>query len=114
LQARLTGVTAFPSVRRARVVVAELAEASGALAALSERLEQACVSLGVARQSRAYRPHVTLARARPPANLAKHLDCPAFAAAGVALSEIVLFRSTPSATGSVYTALARAAFVAPQ
>ncbi len=106
IDARWSGVTAFPASRRARVVVAELAEPAGALAALADRLESAVEALGVAREGRAFRAHVTLARIKHPCSVESWIDAARLGGA-VRFDELVLYRSELLSTGSVYTALAR-------
>src|SRR5690349_14836529 len=58
---RAMRVDAFPDARRARVLVLPLDD-DGFLTALHEQVEQLAAALGFERESRAYRPHLTLAR----------------------------------------------------
>ncbi|HEV2644334.1 MAG TPA: RNA 2',3'-cyclic phosphodiesterase [Candidatus Elarobacter sp.] len=60
----LAGVGAFPSFRRARVVWIGVTP-SVQLARLYDDVDVACERLGVPRETRAFRPHVTLGRVRP-------------------------------------------------
>jgi 2'-5' RNA ligase len=60
-QGRLEG---FPSLGRAHVLVLECDGADARLAELAARAEQAAEASGVAREERAFRPHLTLARSR--------------------------------------------------
>lgn len=62
-EARLTAVGAFPSLRRPRVVWVGL-EASPELAALQKDVEDELAVLGIDREERSFRPHLTLGRAR--------------------------------------------------
>lgn len=57
-------VTAFPSEKRARVIVVELVEEEDALRRLQSRIEDELAGLGAAREERPFRLHVTLGRAR--------------------------------------------------
>lgn len=72
----LSGLGVFPSLRRPRVLVAR-AEAEPVLEALHRRVEAALGQLGFEPESRAFRPHVTLARfprgRRPSSSLCAHL-----------------------------------------
>jgi 2'-5' RNA ligase len=63
---RLGALGAFPSVRRARVIWAGLDDATGGLAGLAESIGEALEPLGFPRETRAFQPHVTLARLRAP------------------------------------------------
>lgn len=69
LASHWAGIDGFPSLRRARVLVAQLADDDGQLAALAQALEKLTAAHDVAPETRPYRPHVTLARLRTPANL---------------------------------------------
>ena len=96
-EARLGG---FPTLGRAHVVVLECAGADARLAEIAARADDAAFALGVPRDGRAYRPHVTLARSR------KELDARKLAARfaprplGLATS-LVLYESA----GGKYTPL---------
>jgi 2'-5' RNA ligase len=101
----------FPSRGPIRIVAAALSGAA-ALRALHESIEQRCKFLGYQREQRAFRPHVTLARARPvlPARFrqpaadatAALLPGPAFAPA-----EFVLMQSRLDTAGAKYIMQAR-------
>lgn len=77
----LSGLGAFPSPRRPRVLVAQV-NASPMLG-LQQRVDSAMAGLGFAAEQRPYHPHVTLARVRPAAReaasrlLAGHLGATA-------------------------------------
>ena len=66
LTARATALGAFPSTRRARVFVLELGEPGGRIAELAKALDELAGRVGVLAETRPFRAHVTLARARPP------------------------------------------------
>jgi 2'-5' RNA ligase len=59
----LCGLGAFPSLRKPRVLWIGV-EANVALAALYQKVDDACASLGVTREARAFHPHVTVGRVR--------------------------------------------------
>jgi 2'-5' RNA ligase len=61
----LKGFGFFPDVRRTRVFWAGV-EAPAGLSRLAEQIEEAMRSIGFAREERAFRPHLTLARFRVP------------------------------------------------
>jgi 2'-5' RNA ligase len=57
---------AFPDFARPRVIFFGIEEGFEQLAALAGRLEEACEALGVERESRPFRAHLTLARIKQP------------------------------------------------
>lgn len=59
------GVECFPDRGPVRIITAALGGQVEALAAVHAAIEQRCRFLGFERETRAYRLHVTLARARP-------------------------------------------------
>src|SRR3954447_24958676 len=58
-------VDCFPNRGPVRIVTSALGGSVKPLRALHEAIEQRCKFLGYEREQRAFRPHVTLARARP-------------------------------------------------
>lgn len=60
---RVAGLTAFPEPERPRVIVAEV-EAPQALHTLNEGLEDASAELGLGREERRYKPHLTIGRVK--------------------------------------------------
>lgn len=105
---RLTGLGAFPSPARARVIWVGLDDAGGALASLAGTLAAGLAELGVPQERRPWRPHLSVARLRVPEGVG-----PALASAGpidtpgFRVSEIVLFQSHLRPQGPVYEALGR-------
>ena len=63
-EVELSGFGAFPSERRGRVLWADAGRGSDRLGEIAADVEDALEPLGFEREPRAYRPHVTLARAR--------------------------------------------------
>lgn len=104
--ASLAGALLFPSARRPRVVALAL-EPAVELGALAERVERGTVAAGFPVEPRAFRPHLTLGRARDSrvrlavtASVTAHGDA-------WDVTETVLFRSDLAPGGARYTALAR-------
>jgi len=58
-------IDCFPNRGAIKIVAADMDGTLGPLRALVESIEQRAKFLGFAREQRAYRPHVTIARARP-------------------------------------------------
>ena len=104
------GLGVFPSLRRPSVIWAGL-RGDGPLALLAERLDDVCSRFGFARETRAFHPHITLARVsgRAPASLAAMLEAEAETAFGSVRPErVVLYESELSKSGSRYQPLASA------
>jgi len=107
--ARLAGLELFPSPRRPNVIALGL-EPREALAALAARVERGTVAAGFAPEERAFRPHLTLGRARDRRRFRLAADVTAsVTATGEAwdVMETVLFRSDSAPGGTRYTPLAR-------
>lgn len=106
LSSRWAGIDGFPSLRRARVLVARLTDDDGTLAALAQALQELTASHDVPLETRPYRPHVTLARLRTPTNL---LDLgEALQLSGnVELGPVTLYESHLRPSGSRYQVLWR-------
>jgi len=102
---------AFPSVKEAKIVVVELVDATGALAKLAAKVEKLTSKYGVAKEERAFRPHVTIARLKLDYDARRWLR-PALAeiAGECRASGLTLYRSDLSGEEPRYTPLARFAF----
>jgi 2'-5' RNA ligase len=106
-EVHLAGPGAFPSPRRARVIVLGLAPEEP-LAALAAALERAVVAAGFEPETRSFKAHLTLGRVA--GRRAPSLEgVAAPAAAPFSVSEVVLFRSVLGPGGSTYTPLERIA-----
>jgi len=114
IHTRLKALGAFSSPRRARVVVAELDDPGGRLAALARTVALGAEKLGVPQEERAFRPHITLARIKRPADVRDWLEHATLDPVAASFSELVLFESVLHPTGSRYFPLARAAFASPE
>lgn len=103
-----TGV--FPKQGTPRVLWIGVQDESGKLAELQTRLEEASASEGFAKEERAFHPHLTIARLRKPQGArtlaAAHEDM-RFEPVTVAVAELLVIRSEPSAAGSRYTVVSR-------
>ncbi|HXP81088.1 MAG TPA: RNA 2',3'-cyclic phosphodiesterase [Verrucomicrobiae bacterium] len=107
------GLGFFPNERRPRVLWAGI-EASTDLAAFAEAVETAFAALGIAREERAFSPHLTLARFDTPRGLnALHA---AIEKAGpvefgvTTAKEFHLYQSVLKPGGAEYTRLATVSF----
>jgi len=106
---QVTQAGAFPSAKSPRVVWLGLGGDLIPLAQMYHKLEKAFAALGHLPEGRPFNPHLTLGRVKSPAN--RHrlaqilermapLEWPPFK-----VNEIILFRSTLTPQGSIYTPL---------
>ncbi|HEY8202758.1 MAG TPA: RNA 2',3'-cyclic phosphodiesterase [Actinomycetota bacterium] len=105
----LTGVGAFPSLNRARVLWVGLDDPEARLASMSAALETAFGEAGFRQESRALHPHVTLARIRAPipiAGIVEKAGPYAFDREPFAVTKIVLYQSRLSRAGATYEPVA--------
>jgi 2'-5' RNA ligase len=115
LHLQATQIECFPAKGPIKIIAAALGGSLAPLRALVESVEQRTHYLGFEKEQRAYRPHVTLARARPVLSAkfrATTDECtielwpgPAFTA-----HNFVLMQSKLTADGSVYIPLAHFVF----
>ncbi len=104
IETQMTGVIAFGRPNRARALVVEIA-AHPSLSRLADELEAAVEPLGIAREERAFRPHVTLARIKRPGNARDLLEAAKLEPLALSFTELRLYESALSSEGGVYTVL---------
>lgn len=98
---QIRGGGAFPVVERARVLYADVPDATGGLGRLSERTRAAAAVTGCAPDGRAFVPHLTLARSRRPIEATRWVrvldtyDGPSWTPTHVAVIESHLGQGTP-------------------
>jgi len=102
---------AFPRVEQATIIVAELLDARGELTALAARVEKVAHKLGLPREDKPFRPHVTLARLKRSYDARRWLRLDLAGGAGQCrASGASLYRSELGAAGATYVPLAQFAF----
>jgi 2'-5' RNA ligase len=108
----LTNAGAFPNPRRPSVVWAGIGGATAALERAHAALGAALESLGVPRETRPFRAHLTLGRVRREASPAQQerlgeaiRSLPPFIPAPWSIERVALFRSELLGTGPIYTEL---------
>jgi 2'-5' RNA ligase len=108
-------ICAFPVIERARVLILELADdEASTLARLAAALDERFATFGVAREERAFRPHITLARLKRPHNARRWLHDERAGLPGTCtLTALTFYRSDLRPEGPVHTPLARFALAAP-
>ncbi len=112
LRMQLTSAGAFPNLRRPNVVWAGVGGATAALEGVATALEAELEALGLPREARPFRAHLTLGRVRREATPAQQEQLgaeiralPPFPAQPWMIERVVLFRSELRRGGPVYTAL---------
>ena len=112
MELQATGIDCFPARGPIRIVTAAMDGTLPPLRALIENIEQRCKFLGFERAQRAYKPHVTLGRARPVLSakfrqLAGDATVDLWPGPTFAPAEFVLMDSQLSPQGSTYSTVAR-------
>jgi 2'-5' RNA ligase len=106
---QVTAAGAFPSMKSPRVIWLGLGGDLMPLAKLYHGLEKSFATLGHLPEGRAFNPHLTLGRVKSPANrhrLAMMLEkLPALTWPPFKVNDIILFKSTLTPQGSIYTPL---------
>ncbi len=104
--ATVSGLGAFPTARRARILWAGIAAAGAeGFRALASAVEDALEPEGFAREDRPFVPHLTLGRARRPVNL--ELGGAGLPDLGFAVEALDLVESRQNDSGVTYSVLAR-------
>ena len=108
-------LSAFPSAEKARVVVVELVDASGAVAKLAEKVAKITAKHGVVAEDREFRPHVTIARLRLAYDARRWLRLELAEVAGECrAASMTLYESQPGDEEPTYVPRGRWAFAAPE
>jgi len=100
---------AFPEARRPKILWLGLAEGGEQAAILAEAIEDSLAAIGIPREKKPFRPHLTLGRIRRPSpgdwspvlDAAAALEWPPFA-----VTHFTLWQSTLTPEGAIHTLLA--------
>jgi len=106
---RITKLDAFPDARRAKVLVLSI-EDDGTVADVAKEAERLAVERGFDEEKRTYRPHLTIARFREPADLRKLVTETNVDLAGN-VDALTLYESKLGPNGPSYAALERVTFM---
>ncbi len=98
----LKEIDAFPSKRRARVVIVRLNQGTGEMKAVYEAVEERLAGFDFEREAREYTPHATLGRMKVPHPFPDG-DLPALEQMTFTVDGIVLFKSKLTPSGAIYT-----------
>jgi RNA 2',3'-cyclic 3'-phosphodiesterase len=102
---RLQGLGVFPSARRARVLWVGLDDPGGVLTSLAAAFDSALEPLGFEVEKRAFTPHLTLARFKPPASIKGVLDEVEVPESSFDVDHVALYRSRLHPKGASYEVL---------
>ena len=104
------GCGSFPPSGQPRVLWIGIDDPSGQLSELNRALEDECANAAFARESRAFHPHLTIARMRQPHSsrqmAAMHKEI-GFNREAISVSELVVIRSELRNEGSKHTVISR-------
>jgi 2'-5' RNA ligase len=104
-------LAAFPNLEAAQLVIAELQDASGELSKLAEDIAVHALKLGIKREDRPFRPHVTLARLKRMYDARRWLRGELAEGVGECRGGgLTMYRSELGATGAKHTPLAKFVF----
>jgi 2'-5' RNA ligase len=110
IEIRIENTGAFPRLSQPRVLWIGVSDPSGELARLQEMFEVECALEGFEKETRDFKPHLTIARLRQPEGaraLAASNQEMGFESMTVGVNELVVFRSEPTSKGSKYSVLSR-------
>ena len=111
LTLRPSGLGAFPSRRKPRVIWIGMEGEVQRLTGIQSQVENALEPLGFVREKRPFRPHLTIGRVKDhrrlqaPIDAMTTLELPEFDSFDV--TEIILYKSDLRPTGAIYTKLHR-------
>lgn len=107
---RIAGTGVFPSKQRARVLWLGVVDEKGNLRRLNEILETESERKNLRRETRIFKPHLTIARLREPSNSARltetHLNN-GFQSNEFSASGITIYESVRQKSGSVYSVISK-------
>jgi 2'-5' RNA ligase len=106
----IAGTGAFPSIRQPKVLWIGITDPDEQLNDLHELVDEECAKKGFEKESRAYRPHLTIARIRRQQSaraLAEANEKYGFEPLEMRIEELLLFRSELSSKGARYTVVSR-------
>jgi 2'-5' RNA ligase len=95
-------IDAFPNKRRARVILIALEKGVDMARTIFHDIEHALTTLGFEKENRDFTPHITLGRKKEPTPLLER-DIPGLEEMSFVIDGLVLFKSTLTPQGAIYT-----------
>lgn len=102
VETSISAIGAFPDRKRARVIIVTMEKGVDKLRSIFDDIDRSLSRLGIEKESRAFTPHLTLGRRKIPAPLLER-DIPELEKKQFTMNRIVLFQSTLTREGSIYT-----------
>lgn len=110
----LSDIGAFPNLNRPRVIWVGINKGAEHLKTISGKIETSLEKLGFEKEGREFNPHLTLGRLKTSKNLSelKKLlnETPFNSENNIKINELVLFQSTLTPKGAIYSKLSAASF----
>jgi 2'-5' RNA ligase len=104
---RCREIDAFPSLAKAEVLWAGLDDRMGDLGGLAKKIDKATVDMGFPKESRAFQPHVTMARLPGARNLVKLVqDVPVRVFSKSWVDTLILYKTSVESETSEYEKIA--------
>jgi 2'-5' RNA ligase len=100
--ATIKEIDAFPTKRRARVIIVSLEKGVDIAKAIFHDIEDTLLTLGIEAEKRDFTPHITLGRKKEPTPLLER-DIPGLDEMSFFIDRLVLFRSTLTSQGAIYS-----------
>ena len=100
--ATIKEIDAFPTKRRARVIIVSLEKGVDIAKAIFHDIEDTLLTLGIEVEKRDFTPHITLGRKKEPTPLLER-DIPGLDEMSFVIDRLVLFRSTLTPQGAIYS-----------
>ena len=108
---RISGTGVFPSRSRPRILWVGLEDPSETVSSLYQAIDNTCARFNFKRETRSFKPHVTIGRVRQSGGVeeavAEHLEAH-IEPVEFEVAEIVLYESKLQSTGSVYSVISTA------
>jgi 2'-5' RNA ligase len=101
-EATTKGVDAFPTKRRARVIIVTLEKGVDIARAIFHDIDDTLLTLGIEAEKRDFTPHITLGRKKEPIPLLER-DIPDLDEMSFFIDRLVLFRSTLTSQRAIYS-----------